>query len=67
MGLTSRRTIRKSSISFERAHRRSEADIADFSGTISCRPSDDKAGQTLSDWERLDYGNDRNLDQTGNG
>ena len=64
MGTTSRRTMRKSSISFERAHRRSETDIADFSGTISCGPGDDSSSETLSDWERLDYGDERDMDKT---
>ena len=65
MGFTTRRAIRKSVISFERAHQRSETDLADFSGTISCGPSNDKTSETLSDWQRLDYDNDRGVDETG--
>jgi len=32
-------------------------------GTISCGPGDDKASETVFDWERMDYGDERNMGQ----
>ena len=65
MGSINRQRVCKSVITFERTRRYSETDIADFRGTISCRPSNDKTGETLSDWERLGDNNERGLDKTG--
>ena len=63
MGFTIAGRVSKSIISYKRAWRYNPEDPADFRGTISCRPCDDTPGQTLSDWERLDYDNDGSVDE----
>ena len=65
MGTFTSRRIRKSIISFKGARGCAEEDLPDFSGTVSCSPCDDTPRETLSDWERLDYGDERDLGETG--
>ena len=65
MGFTTRKPIRRSVISLERAWRGTEKDLSDFGGTISCRSCDDTPRETLFDWEAMDFGDEERLEETG--
>jgi len=65
MGSIIRRRLRQQLISRERAWFYIEANEAYLDRTISRSFGYDSPRETLSDWERLDYGDDGSLDETG--
>ena len=64
MGATARRRLRQQSISRERAWFYIASNETYLNRTIGRNTSDDQTRETLSDWERLDYGDERGLDKT---
>ena len=64
MGFTVTRRLRELIVSCEWAWVYSETNGTKVYRRISGNTSNDQTGETLSDWERLDYGNERGLDET---
>jgi hypothetical protein len=64
MGSIIRRHICGFTVSRKWAWEHFEGDEANFYRAISSSFSDDSSRETLSDWERLDYSDDGDMDET---
>ena len=64
MGSTTRRRVYPEPVSCEWSWVYSETKQTRIYRAIGSGTSNDSTSETLSDWERLDYGDERGLDQT---
>ena len=64
MGPAIRRRIQQQSISREWTWASAQGYETEINRGTSCGVSDDTSSETLSDWERMDYGDDGSVDQT---
>ena len=65
MGSTIGRRIYPEPIPREWAWVYSETDGTKKYRAIGCGAGNDTPSETLSDWERMDYGDERSMDETG--
>ena len=64
MGFTLGRRLREQFVPREWAWFYSKTDGTKHYREVGSNTSNDQACETLSDWERLEYGDDRDLDET---